>query len=151
MRKSVVAGVIGWGVLALWMSAAAQTTPLITTDQLAGRYHVDGMSDKGPYVGDATIMQRDRAVFVQWVLQSGETYAGFGLVTGQSVAVGYASGPVGGQVGVAVVYAITAERLVGEWPDGSGAMHAETLTRKAPGDPDVVPRGRVVPRVQAQR
>ena len=108
--------------------ALAQTTAI---PQVAGVYAVAGTSHAGEYQGHAKIQQRNRTVFVQWDVAGQET-AGFGLITGLSMAVGYAVGDVGS----AAVYTIDPSHpseLHGEWTDASAVVYSEVLTREAPG------------------
>ena len=103
----------------------------IEVPQIAGAYAVSGTSHAGDYHGHAKIQQHNRTVFVQWDVAGQET-AGFGLITGLSMAVGYAVGDVGS----AAVYTIDPSHpseLHGEWTDASAVVYTETLTREAPG------------------
>ena len=119
--------------VAMWANIYGLVLNAQIPANVAGEYTIAGDSPKGAYTGTAVVYQKDRVVFIQWISQAGDTLQGFGLITGDFMAVAYAAE----DVGIAVVYQIKRDTLVGEWPTSDGTLWPETLTAKSAPRPHV--------------
>ena len=109
------------GSLARWSGVRQHNVP-----EFAGVYDLVGDGPLGAYRGTVSIAQRGPAVYERWEISNGQVYGGFGVWQAPFLAVGYADG----LVGAVVVYRIDGAQLHGVWPDETGTLHSETLTRR---------------------
>src|SRR5688572_3906855 len=104
----------------------AATAPAAPRD-FSGKYLADGIGNGGrPYRAMVEIRREGDMYNVVWVLGPREAYSGVGLVEGDSLCVGWASGQTPG----VIVYASEKGKLLGRWtaPGAAGKTFKETLT-----------------------
>ena len=105
----------------------------------SGAYRCDGISPDGQaYRAAVHIAKSGETYIVQWLTPKGVVNVGIGVISGNTLSVGY----VGTTAGV-VVYKLTGNKeLTGEWTDleASGQVYKETLTRLADGEKVVMPK-----------
>lgn len=122
MSKLSAISVLLVSVLSL---AAAQ--PDLERDRFSGTFAVSGTAGERAYRGELTIEKNGQAYKVIWKLDSGETYAGVGIATGDTLSVGW---NIGETAGVAV-YDFSKSPVVGKWSTiGDESVHSETLVKK---------------------
>jgi hypothetical protein len=95
--------------------------------EIPGAYYCEGTDRDGtPYRGTVVIARHGDVYHVQWKFESRVAAVGFGIMSGDKLAVSY----IGRSVGLAL-YEIDGMKLVGRWtePGGGGALFLETLTR----------------------
>lgn len=128
MRAWILAFVESVAVLAV-VAAAAPFVEQQKPSDVETTYLASGTGPKGSYTAAVTIVRRDRACGVRWVLADGESYYGIGLFDGDRLSVGFVAN---GFPGVAV-YKRDGASWVGEWPDHTGAVWTEKLTQLGAG------------------
>ncbi len=105
----------------------------------SGAYRCDGVSPDGQsYRAAVHIAKSGETYIVQWLTPKGVVNVGIGVISGNTLSVGY----VGTTAGV-VVYKLNGNKeLAGEWTDleASGQVYKETLTRLADGEKIVMPK-----------
>lgn len=112
-------------VLAAFSLAAAQ--PDLERDRFSGTFAVSGRAGARAYRGELTIEKNGQAYKVIWKLDSGETYAGVAIATGDTLSVGW---NIGETAGVAV-YDFSKSPVVGKWSTiGDESVHSETLVKR---------------------
>ena len=112
-------------VLAILSVGAAQ--PDLERDRFSGVFSVSGSARDRAYRGELTIEKNGQAYKVIWKIDSGETYAGVGIATGDTLSVGW---NIGETAGVAV-YDFSKSPIVGKWSTiGDENVHSETLVKK---------------------
>lgn len=106
-------------------SLAAQ--PDLERDRFSGVFAVSGSAGERAYRGELAIEKNGQAYKVMWKLDSGETYDGVGIATGDTLSVGW---NIGETAGVAV-YDFSKSPIVGKWSTiGDENVHSETLVKK---------------------
>jgi hypothetical protein len=125
----------------MWLanpSAQAQSAAAADPD-LVGIYACEGTRPDGEhYEASVEILRNENVYQLRWILPTGDQALGIGIVSGDSLAVGY----FGSLPGV-VIYKIGQEgstrQLVGTWTvvGANGRVFSETLTRlkNDPSDP----------------
>ncbi len=112
-------------MLVAFSIAGAQ--PDLERDRFCGAFTVSGSAGERAYRGELTIEKNGQAYKVIWKLDSGETYAGVGIATGDILSVGW---NIGETAGVAV-YDFSKSPVVGKWSTiGDESVHSETLVKK---------------------
>jgi hypothetical protein len=105
----------------------------------SGAYRCDGVSADGKsYRGAVHIVRNGDTYVVRWLTPRGVANVGVGLLSRNTLSVGY----VGATAGV-VVYHLDGDQLTGEWTDieSSGSVYKETLTKLAEGEKISLPKG----------
>lgn len=99
------------------------------TGKFAGKYAITSSANPGStrpgYTGSVQVTQQGQHYVFDWKLDTGQSYSGFALETGQFLAAGWGTG---GAYGV-VVYEITGGRLDGRWASSrsGGKLGSEQL------------------------
>jgi hypothetical protein len=122
-----------------------------TSGEIAGIYHCEGTRPDGAaYKGTVEIARNNGTYQLLWTFGPREHYLGFGIVSGDVLAVSVFGG-MPGVVAYRIEQSEKGPRLVGQWavPDPKGQVFTETLTKRekgaaAPHVPEP-PRGRRVP------
>jgi hypothetical protein len=91
---------------------------------IAGDYTYTGTGPKGHYEGTAQVYQKDRAVVVQW---DGGKLLGYGVLTGDALALAFASDGVG----IGMLCRLPKDELRCEWPGPDGAIWTERHVKGA--------------------
>jgi hypothetical protein len=109
------------------VAPAKDDSPAAAATDFAGKYLADGIGNGGrPYRAMVEIRREGDTYQVVWVLGPRETYSGVGLVEGNTLSVGWASGDTPG----VILYTSANDKLVGRWtaPGAGGKTFKETLT-----------------------
>jgi hypothetical protein len=128
-------------VLLVVVAVLASMSPVSVQTSLdpSGAYRCDGVSPDGKsYRGAVHIARNGDTYVVKWLTPRGVANVGVGLLSRNTLSVGY----VGATAGV-VVYYLDGNQLTGEWTDieSSGFVYKETLTRLADGEKIALPKG----------
>ena len=124
---------VGWAGISTAVDAggakpAPETAQAPKPRDFSGKYLAEGSSNGGRNYKAMVEIAREGDVYqVLWVLGPREAYMGVGLIEGDALCVGWATGQVPGLV----VYKPGAEgKLVGRWtaPGSAGKTFKETLT-----------------------
>jgi hypothetical protein len=97
---------------------------------LVGTYDCEGVEPDGsPYKGIVQIVANRSTYDVIWIFESGQQYAGLGVVNGDVLAVSYFTNRPG-VVAYKIEQGDKGPRLLGQWTVvGAGSVFRETLTR----------------------
>ena len=120
------------------LAAMAPAQVQSSTDP-SGAYQCDGVSPDGKsYRAAVEIVRNGDTYVVRWLTPRGIVNVGVGVVSGNTLSVGY----VGATAGV-VVYTLDGKQLTGKWTDidAIGHVYTETLTRLADGEKVMMPKG----------
>jgi hypothetical protein len=104
-----------------------------TTVDPSGAYRCDGVSPDGQSYRAAVEIVRDGDTYiVRWLTPRGIVNVGVGMLSGDTLSVGY----VGASAGVVVYKVDGNKQLTGEWTDleATGHVYKETLTRLRDGE-----------------
>jgi hypothetical protein len=123
------------------VAVLASMSPVAVQTSLdpSGAYRCDGVSADGKsYLGAVHIVRNGNTYVVKWLTPRGVVNVGVGLLSHDTLSVGY----VGATAGV-VVYHLDGNQLTGEWTDieSSGFVYRETLTKLAEGEKITLPKG----------
>jgi hypothetical protein len=125
-------------VVLIAVAAGIAPVKVQSTVDPSGAYRCDGVSPDGQtYRAAVEIVRNGDTYLVRWLTPRGIVNVGVGVLSGDTLSVGY----IGASAGVVVYKLNGSKELSGEWTDldASGHVYSETLTRLGDGEKVVMP------------